>query len=60
MRQRTHTATESGQVAGFVTVVGIWVLLPEICLINKVNFRDMAMTLVALLSAVMQVMNAVS
>jgi len=43
------TGAESGQVAGLVvSVVEIWVLLPEICLINKVNFRDMAMELVAL------------
>jgi hypothetical protein len=47
-RQSTQnfTGAESGQAAGLVVSdVEIWVLLPEICLINKVNFRDMAMSI---------------
>lgn len=54
------TGAESGQVAGLVSDVEIWVLLPEVCLINKVNFRNMAAILVALLSGAMQAMNVTS
>ena len=54
------TGAESGQVAGLVSDVEIWVLLPEVCLINKVNFRDMVVILVALLSGAVQAMNITS
>jgi hypothetical protein len=57
---QNFTGVESGQVAGIVSDVEVWVLLPEICLINKVNFWDMAVILMALLSGVLQVMNITS
>jgi len=43
-----------------VSDVDVWVLLPEICLIKKVNFRDMAMILVVRSSGIVQVMNITS
>jgi len=57
---QNFTGAESGQAAGLVSEVEIWVPLPEICLINKVNFRDMARILAALLPGAVQVMNITS